>query len=291
LLPQRIAIISVETSKGLADFLKVLEQNPWNYKFFHFLFPALLQGDRSVSSIIYQLRRIRKVLDHFDIVAIVRGGGGDVGLSSYNNYSLAREIALFPIPVFTGIGHSTNETVAEMISHRNAITPTALADFLIQRFHDFSVPLHAAEERLVDLTNRILDDEKISFNNAIRHFRSATGFRMQQSHHALDNLSVQITHQSKFRIQREGSNVRMQEQHLKKAIHSTMTGNLQQLVNIERHISILDPVNVLRRGYSITMINGKSVQDIRQVKKGDIVTTIVANGKMENEVKRIEKEE
>lgn len=291
LLPQRIAIISVETSKGLADFLKVLEHNPWNYKFFHVLFPALLQGDRSVGSIIHQLRRIRKVIHHFDIVAIVRGGGGDVGLSSYNHYNLAREIALFPIPVFTGIGHSTNETVAEMISHRNAITPTALADFLIQRFHDFSVPLHEAEDKLVDLTTRILDDEKRTFQNAIRHFRSATSFRIQQSHHELGNLSVQISHQSKFLLHRESNHLKAMEQRVRKGAGVSMLDNLRQLTNIEKHISILDPVNVLRRGYSITMINGKSVQDIQQVKAGDVVTTIVANGKMESEVKRIEKGE
>jgi exodeoxyribonuclease VII large subunit len=141
LLPQRIAIISVETSKGYADFLKVIGNNPWGYKFFYFLFPALLQGEKSINSILHQLGRIGKVTKHFDVVAIIRGGGGDVGLSSYNNYELAKEIALFPIPVITGIGHSTNETVAEMVSFSNAITPTELADLLIQKFHNFSVPL------------------------------------------------------------------------------------------------------------------------------------------------------
>ena len=117
-LPQRIAIISVETSKGYADFLQVFEQanKSWRYKFFHMLFPSLLQGDNAVPSIIKQLNRIKKVINHFDVVAIVRGGGGDIGLSCYNNYNLAKEVALFPIPVITGIGHATNETVTEMIS-------------------------------------------------------------------------------------------------------------------------------------------------------------------------------
>ncbi len=90
------------------------------------------------------MNRIRKVIHHFDVVAIVRGGGGDVGLSVYNNYELARAIALFPIPVITGIGHATNDTVVEMVAHANAITPTKIAEYLIQRFHNFSVPVMQA---------------------------------------------------------------------------------------------------------------------------------------------------
>jgi exodeoxyribonuclease VII large subunit len=291
LLPQRIAIISVETSKGYADYLKVLEQNAWGYKFFNFLFPALLQGDRSVASIIYQLNRIRKVIHHFDIVVIVRGGGGDVGLSSYNRYDLAREIATFPIPVFTGIGHSTNETVAEMISHRNAITPTELADFLLQRFHDFSVPLHHAEERLAELTLRILDEERLKFYNVVRHFRSATAFRIQQHHHDVANLSVQITHQSKFLISNQAHRLKALQQDLVKRAASGLAERNLEVSNLEKQISMLDPINVLRRGYSITLLNGRSVQDIKQVVTGDIFTTIVANGKIESEVRKIETNE
>lgn len=288
LLPQRIAIISVETSKGYADYLKVLEQNPWGYKFFNFLFPALLQGDKSVSSIIHQLNRIRKVIHHFDIVAIVRGGGGDVGLSSYNHYELARAIALFPIPVFTGIGHSTNETVAEMISHRNAITPTALADFLLQRFHDFSNPLQSAQERLAELTKWILNNEKTRFENVVRYFRSATSFSIQRHHHEISNLSLQMIHQSRFRVHKETAQVETGARHLHRVVQAMLTERRQLLAAAEKHVSIMDPINVLRRGYTLTLLNGKAVQDISQIKTGDTLTTLVANGIIESEVMKSE---
>ena len=96
LLIQRLAIISVETSKGYQDMLKVIDNNDWGYKYFHMLFPALLQGEGAVRSIIEQLNRIRKVINHFDSVLIIRGGGGDIGLSSFDNYKLAKEVACFP---------------------------------------------------------------------------------------------------------------------------------------------------------------------------------------------------
>src|SRR5690606_14402693 len=131
LLPKRIALISVETSKGLADFLKILQNNVWNYRFEFLLFPALLQGDRAVNSILAQIEEIKSRIHEFDAVALIRGGGGDVGLSCYNQFELASAIAKFPIPFLTGIGHATNETVSEMVAHKNAITPSELADFLI----------------------------------------------------------------------------------------------------------------------------------------------------------------
>src|SRR5690606_124900 len=105
LVPKRLAVISVESSKGYADFLKILQHNPWGYRFEQTLFPALLQGDKSVPAIIGQLENIMQQRHEYDVAAIIRGGGGDVGLSSYNNYLLAASIAKFPIPVLTGIGH------------------------------------------------------------------------------------------------------------------------------------------------------------------------------------------
>ncbi|PZP49622.1 MAG: exodeoxyribonuclease VII large subunit, partial [Pseudopedobacter saltans] len=173
-LPQRIAIISVETSKGYSDFLKVIDSNPFGYKFFHMLFPALLQGERSIPSIIRQLDLIKKVLHHFDLVAIIRGGGGDVGLSSYNNYDLAAAIATFPIPVITGIGHSTNETVSEIVSYKNAITPTELGDWLLQLFHNFSVPVQNAEKTIISESQQILFREERNLSQLLRLFKSVT---------------------------------------------------------------------------------------------------------------------
>src|SRR5699024_7019962 len=153
-LPQRIAVISVQTSKGYADFLNVLgnAKKNNNYAFFQMLFPSLLQGDQAVFSLRKQLNRIRKVAHHFDIVVIVRGGGGEIGLTCYNNYELAKDIALFPIPVLTGIGHATNLTVAEMVAYKNAITPTGLAEELIRKFDEFAFPVEEYKKQVLALT-------------------------------------------------------------------------------------------------------------------------------------------
>ncbi len=165
LLPKRIAVISAESSKGLSDFYKVIGQNEWNYRFFTMLFPAYVQGDAASASIRAQLARIARVKHHFDLVVIVRGGGGEIGLSCYNNYELCRDIASFPLPVLTGIGHSTNMTVAEMIAFRNAITPTELGEFLLQCFHNFNVPLNDALKILRRMSGNMLRNNFVNLNH------------------------------------------------------------------------------------------------------------------------------
>jgi exodeoxyribonuclease VII large subunit len=185
LLPQRIAIISVETSKGYADFLKIIENNLWGYAFFHYLFPSILQGEKAVDGIIYQLARIKTVLHHFDVVAIIRGGGGDVGLACYNDYQLSRAIANFPIPVITGIGHATNQTVAEMISYENAITPSKLAEMLMQYFHNFAQPVNQAQQKIVDKTRHHLSEAKSAFRAQVSLLKTLSQNVLKLNHQAM----------------------------------------------------------------------------------------------------------
>jgi exodeoxyribonuclease VII large subunit len=193
----------VETSKGYADFLKVLQgaTKTWGYAFFQMLFPSVLQGDNAVAGITYQLSRIRKVISHFDVVAIVRGGGGDIGLSCYNNHSLAREIALFPIPVITGIGHATNETVTELVAFENAITPTKLAEFLIQKFHNFSVPVKDAQRSIIENAGRLTRDEKSGFTRRSSFCVPLSGM---QSHHTMEFF---VSRRSRSRSRRDSGSL------------------------------------------------------------------------------------
>src|SRR5574344_566252 len=150
LLPKRIAIISVSTSKGYSDFMNVLyASEQQGYRVFTHLFPSILQGDNAINSLIEALEVIRQVREHFDAVAIIRGGGGDIGLTCYNKYELASQIAAFPLPVLTGIGHATNQTVCDMVAYAQFITPTDLADFIISRYRNIDNEISALKEKVL----------------------------------------------------------------------------------------------------------------------------------------------
>lgn len=324
LIPQRIAIISVQTSNGYADFMKVFEAAniSWGYKFFHLLFPSLLQGDKAVQSITNQLKRIKKVINHFDVVAIVRGGGGDIGLSCYNHYELAKEIALFPIPVVTGIGHATNETVVEMVAFENAITPTKLAEFLIQKFHNFSVPVQKAEEKIIDKAKRLISDEKSKFQSEVKIFRSVTSNILLKNKNILKENVQSLLQQSLFIFKNEkkylenirqgiiigtatfynsakqilvqlGLSIKKDTFSQLKQLSLLITQSTQQILtgskiifksqnvelfNIEKNVNNMSPKNVMKRGYSITLLDGKAVTTFNKVKQGDILDTILHEG-------------
>ena len=312
LLPKRIAIISAQTSKGFSDFLNVIDSNTWGYQFFQMLFPANLQGENAVDSITSQLKRIEKVKHHFDAVAIIRGGGGDVGLTCYNNYELTKAIALFPLPVLTGIGHSTNETVTEMVAFKNAITPTELADYLIQKFHNFAVPVQKAQETIIAKGSQMIRDEKIKILNSVRYFKSVIFSRLIKSKNEIQNELKSLLLQSAYFIQRKrerhiNKNILLMEQGARQVflsnrqqIESIKSNFLNKaalfihsekkvIESIEKNIDLLNPVNVLNRGYSITTVNDKVLKTVDGMQEGVILKTILPDGNIISVTRSINK--
>lgn len=256
LIPKRLAIISVETSKGLSDFYKIINHNPWGYKIETTLYPALLQGDKSIPSIIQQMAIIAARTAQYDAVAIIRGGGGEVGLSSYNNYNLAKAIAIFPIPVLTGIGHSTNETVSEMVAYKNAITPSELADFLIQKFHSFAIPVDQAQEKLILQAQLLFEKERLKLQQAaqILNWNSNNKIRAEQHHLHILSQKLQVFSQHLLKQQKH------------------------DLDNLARLVKMADPSLLLKRGFSISKKNGKAIVSKEELALGDEIETIFVDG-------------
>jgi exodeoxyribonuclease VII large subunit len=252
------------------------------------------------------------VIDHFDAVAIIRGGGGDIGLSCFNNFDLAKEVCLFPIPVITGIGHTTNETIVEMISFSNAITPTKIAEYLIQKFHNFSVPVHTAEEKIIERSQRIITNEKGNLYSETKLFISVTQNILMENRDQVKGLLQTLHQQSLFllKIQKEYLNNYLNN--IKKGVTASclsldqelklISANLKKdtsyqlrqisllLMGIEKNIINMSPLNVLKRGYSITFTNGMSVKSISQVKENDQIETIVFDGKINSVVRSTKKQ-
>ncbi len=313
LLPQRIAIISADTSKGLSDFKMVLEHNSWDYRFFTMLFPAYLQGDAAVGSIKEQLARIEKVKHHFDVVIIVRGGGGEVGLSCYNNFELCKAIATFPLPVLTGIGHSTNMTVAELVAFRNAITPTELADFFLQTFHDFSVPVSDAGRLLRIHTSRLFTFRNQEFTSETKHFKHAASMYLNQSHHVLKQIGQTCKNETQTILNRNREWIHFLKNNMNqglKRLHQDNKRNLDdsqnrvihwvrktiefEQYNLQQQESVLrlvDPKNVLKRGYSITTINGRTIQSGAQISEGLHIHTQTYDFELESIITNIQTHE
>ena len=148
-----IAVISSQTAAGYGDFAAQLADSPFAFR--SQLFPAIMQGEGVEQSIINALERIYSLTSHpsphtssFDCVVIIRGGGATSDMSGFDTMALAENVANFPIPIITGIGHDRDECILDMVSHQRVKTPTAAAAFLIDH-------AQAVYETLDDAQNRI----------------------------------------------------------------------------------------------------------------------------------------
>lgn len=309
ILCQKIAIISSKTAAGYGDFIDQLIHNPYGYKFYTKLFPAVMQGDKSEQSIIDALERIYPFDHLFDAVVIIRGGGSQADLSCFNSYWLAYHITQFPLPVLTGIGHEQDDSVADLVAHTRLKTPTAVAEFLIEN-------LSQSEELLIDLADNIIREARAFIENkndelilAIKSFQlslkdNLNAFQSALVHinHLLINSSRKLVHrlykeldrrevkiqiEAKKYIEKRFVEVESYMRLLKREIFNTKNRVKQELVSVVDRLRVLDPKHILKRGYSITFKNGKPLSNVKSLLKGDSIDTLLYKGKIQSIIKKI----
>lgn len=264
LLPKRIAVISVETSKGYSDFITTLKENRYGYSFATELFPSILQGDKAITGIKDRLAEIALRPSDFDCVVIVRGGGGDVGLSCYDDYGLAYQVATFPMPIFTGIGHSTNLSVTDMVAFSSNITPTDVAFSLLQYFITFDEQLRDLQRQMVEKAKDTLLSNKMFLGQTNERLSMFARMLIQQNRTQLDTYAEQLTREA----------------------NAMLAHQLDILKSLEEKLVLLNPASILKRGFSITRLNGKAVTSANQLQPGDTLVTQVFEGEVTSVVNK-----
>jgi len=280
LLLQNLAIISVESSKGFSDFIQTLDGYRDLYAIKYTLFPAILQGDTAVTSQIAALNEIRKDYKRFDTVLILRGGGADVGMNCYDNFELAYAVATFPIPVITGIGHSTDSTIVDMLAAANMKTPTEAANFIISKFIDFEFSLNRIKDKIINRCKEVISEENYYINNTYNNIAN-------RSAALLKNSSIRLNITGKNISNNAATNLIKTKNSLLQHINSIKI-NSKILLNTQNHSlnlfeskqNLLKPENVLKRGFSITYHNGKVVRNAAEIPENSIVETVLFKGKL-----------
>lgn len=191
-LPRRFAVVSSETAAGYRDFMRQLHENEGGYSFETELYPAQMQGAECPASIIAAMDRVIASGKEYDALLILRGGGGAMDLSCFDDYDLAVNVAQFPLPVLTGIGHDHDYHVADMVAHTFVKTPTALADHIVGLFEeaDGSVALLAQRLHLA-VTSRLASDEA-RVDRMVLRMRSAVSLKVLDERHRIERLELRI---------------------------------------------------------------------------------------------------
>lgn len=262
-LPNRIAIISSPTAAGYEDFCEQLKNNKEGFVFYTKLFPSIMQGNRSEDSIIAALDAIYAHKDLFDAVVIIRGGGATSELSCFDSYLLAANCAQFPLPVITGIGHERDDTVLDIVAYARAKTPTAVAEFLIDKVQLAYDMLLSVQETIISDVNLRMQSEllKLSTYETGKDYFMRNWNKQQLSQ--LQTITIS----------------------LKRYVRQLLKQNLSSLDTIEKHLRLISPDNVLKRGYTLTIKGDKVLKNFAELKVGDEITTVFKNGKIDSIVK------
>ncbi|WP_111671849.1 exodeoxyribonuclease VII large subunit [Algoriphagus litoralis] len=285
---QRIAVISSATAAGYGDFVDQLEKNSFGYKIYHKLFPSLMQGNEAVGSLLSALERVQAEKDHLQVQAVIliRGGGAQLDLDCFDDYRLAAAIANFPLPVFTGIGHERDETVADLVAHTRLKTPTAVAEFLLSGFREFEENLGILLQRLDRSTRQQLREEDGKIHQFALRAKSLAKNRISLEGEQVKNRSnrIELAARSLHRI--HSSELDSVSKNLKKNLNTFLEKQAEKLANKELLLRQLDPGSILKRGYTRTELNGTPVH-LAKVQAGDQMNTYTQNQLIRSKITEI----
>lgn len=282
---QRIAVISSQTAAGYGDFVNQLASNDFHLQFTTRLFPAVMQGDQIEASVIKALNAIYQQVDDFDCVVIIRGGGAVADMSGFDTLALAENVAQFPLPIITGIGHDRDESILDMVSFLRVKTPTAAAAFLISHLKEVLDAVNDAQDRITGYTQRKLSVLKAQLSAMAEVLPRVFSTIRTRQEARLDSLYSRFVNHAQQRTLNFRLSIDSLATRLPILLEHRMMKEKHQLQLLEEKAKSLDPALLLRRGYSMTMKDGRIVRDATQLQAGDEIETRLEKGTITSIVK------
>lgn len=286
LFAQRIAVISSASAAGYGDFCNQLQHNEYGFRFQMQLFQAFMQGEQVEQSIVAALNLISTKEDDFDCVVIIRGGGATADLSGFDTLVLAENVANFPLPVITGIGHERDESILDMVAHTRVKTPTAAAAFLIDHLAATLNRIEQAQISIQRMVEHRIQHEKLHLQQLSTHIpilfsmvRNRENARLDDYWHALLQRVMLHLQQSKMRVELLSNKVIP-------ATTNKLMAEQHKLQLLEQRVDGVNPERMLRLGYSLTYKNGYVLRNVNEVKAGDEITTRLEGGIITSVVKK-----
>ena len=255
-LLKRIAVVSSATAAGYGDFCRQLLENEWGLAFRVQLFPAVMQGQHVPESISAALMQIADEADQWDAVVVIRGGGATSDLSDYDSYPLATCVAQHPLPIIIGVGHDRDETVLDHVAHTSVKTPTAAAAFILEHQLEQLSLLHDLQQRIPLAASSKMQREEQRLALLRQRLPSVVALRLQREHQRLERSSLLLPISA--------TRVVTQEKH--------------RLELLSQRLESLNPEVLLKRGYTITLLDGKIVTHTSQLAPGQSIVTRLQDG-------------
>lgn len=312
-IPSKIAVISSAKAAGYQDFCKHIESKSDNFNITHNLYKATMQGDTAQDSIIAALDKIYNSKNNYDVVVIIRGGGSRSDLMCFDNYELATNVAQFPIPIITGIGHEKDESIVDLVANTKLKTPTAVADFICDFFYNeynylmelASIVVRSVERRVFSEKNRIdrinsqflsssqkqIHNANNQLNKSIYYLKQKVSDKANISTNNLNTYTNTVKTIINKRLALESNGLVNSES---KFIYKTkiFISDKRNLINmLSDKADSLNPSIQLQKGYSIVKLGNLTVKSVSQLRENDKIIITLADGKIESNIEKIIKEQ
>lgn len=265
MLPTRIAVISSSTAAGYDDFCHQLYNNKYGIKFSVTLFSASMQGSQAESTILKALEQINDEHGSYDVVVIIRGGGATSDLNCFDTYLLAAACAQMPLPIISGIGHERDYTVIDYVANTRAKTPTAAAEIILGKVVDSLGLLYSLKTQM---TNSVAN-------------------RMFAERAKIERLKIQIPSLLASKIGGHKNRVERLKDQLYSKISQTIQSHKYDIKLLAQRLKDISPERQLKRGYTITTVNGKIIMPHTKVCVGDKIETISYSQKILSDVTEV----
>ncbi|WP_367388615.1 exodeoxyribonuclease VII large subunit [Lewinella sp. LCG006] len=256
LVPQRLAVISSPAAAGWEDFMAQLRDNPYGYDFEVQLFPAAMQGAQASPEIRRQLKTIERRRDSFDAVVIIRGGGARMDLADFDEKELCFAAAQMTLPIISGIGHETDQSIMDMVAHTALKTPTAAANFLIDRLHYLDQQLAGARQTLQQQTSQLVQRKAFELARLGEQLKFQQQQLLQKEAWKLDQYAQQVPQLVRQILDKASSKLEQLQQ-------------LQDLLSVERQ---------LERGFALLSVGDEIIRNSHQLAQHDTVTLHLQDG-------------
>jgi len=259
---QRIAVISSANAAGYQDFKNQLINNGYDYGFKIDLYDGAVQGAKGEQDTKQAIEDICSKKEYYDIVAIIRGGGSKLDLSGYDNYEIAKDIALSEIPFIIGIGHDIDSTVADLVSCLSLKTPTAVADYIIDRNMTFEARIEQSMGQLQRAAHHTLRQHELS----------------------LKSLSEKMRIGIQYLLNEELGQLQLLQSHLSSGVKARLTDAFHQLEKMGLSLDVRDPSNIMSQGYSYVTRQGQAIRSVKKLKKNDEVEIHLIDGSTHSKI-------
>jgi exodeoxyribonuclease VII large subunit len=284
-LPQRIAVITSPTAAGYEDFMNQLLHNKAGYSFYTHLFPVLMQGEKVETSIIAALQKINLHQKLFDTVVILRGGGATSELSCFDSYPLASHCARFPLSIVTGIGHERDDTVLDLVAHTRMKTPTAVAEFLIRHMDIAAQEIAGFRDCIHQTTTNCLTEHKNYLLLLGSRLPSIVASRVESNRSLLQVMTGRLPAIASSVFSTHISSVDTLRSHLDNGLSTFFSEQNNHLKLSEQFILMASPDYILRKGYTLTLKDGKIVKRAAELHTNDNLTTRFADGEVRSVIR------